>query len=105
MAFTVGAAKARTSVLAKIPESSTSSMPKRRSGLSVPKRSIASVHVICSIGPGRSPVAASAASSTASLTKASTSAWFTNDASMSSWVNSNWRSARRSSSRMQRAIW
>ena len=34
-----------------------------------------------------------------------TSSWETNDASMSSWVNSNCRSARRSSSRRQRAIW
>ena len=40
-----------------------------------------------------------------SVTKASTSSWPTNEHSMSSWVNSNWRSARRSSSRRQRAIW
>ena len=80
-------------------------MPKRRSGLSVPKRSSASAQVMRSIGGGRSPVAASAASSTASDTKAITSSWVAKEHSMSSWVNSNWRSARRSSSRRQRAIW
>ena len=38
-------------------------------------------------------------------TNASTSSWPTKLASTSSWVNSNWRSARRSSSRRHRAIW
>ena len=42
-------------------------MPNRRSGLSTPKRFIASCHVMRSIVDGRSPVTASAASSTASL--------------------------------------
>ena len=80
-------------------------MPKRRSGLSVPKRSRASFQVIVTIAGGRSPLAANVASMTASLTKSRTSSWPTKEASMSSWVNSNWRSARRSSSRRQRAIW
>ena len=60
-------ANALNSVAANTSVSSTSSMPKRRSGLSTPKRSIASCHVIRSISGGRSPVTASAAASTASL--------------------------------------
>ena len=75
------------------------------SGLSTPKRSIASCHVIRSIGGGRSPVTASAAASTASLMASSTSSWDTKLISASSCMNSYWRSARRSSSRKQRAIW
>ena len=66
-------AKALNSVPAKASVSSTSSMPKRRSGLSTPKRSIASCQVIRSMVGGRSPVAASAPASTASEIAASTS--------------------------------
>ena len=69
MAFTQGAPNALTSVPAKSSERSTSSMPKRRSGLSDPYRSTASAQVIRGTGPGRSPVTASAASRTASDTK------------------------------------
>ena len=50
-------------------------MPNRRSGLSVPYRSMASAQVIARMVGGRSPVAASAASSTASDTNPSTSSW------------------------------
>ena len=101
-----GARNARASVPANTAVSSTNSMPKRTSGLSEPKRSAASSQVIIAIGvDGRSPVAASVAAATASEMKPSTSSWSTNDASASSWVNSNWRSARRSSSRANRAIW
>ncbi len=112
MPFTHGALKALNSVAAKTDVSSTSSMPKRVSGLSEPKRSRASCQVMAgntvvpSAEPaGRSPVAASVAAATASEMKASTSAWLTKLASASSCMNSNWRSARRSSSRRQRAIW
>ena len=105
IAFVAGDEKALTSVRSKTGVRSTSSMPKRRSGLSVPKRSSASAHVMRSIGGGRSPVAASAASSTTSATKPITSSWLAKEHSMSSCVNSNCRSARRSSSRRQRAIW
>ena len=52
-----------------------------------------------------SPVTASAASSTDSEMAASTSSWSTKLISASSCMNSYWRSARRSSSRRQRAIW
>ena len=98
-------ANALNSVPAKASVSSTSSIPKRRSGLSTPKRSIASCHVIRSIVGGRSPVAASAAASTASEIAASTSSWPAKLISASSCMNSYWRSARRSSSRRHRAIW
>ena len=50
------------------------------------------------------PPAANAASRTPSVT-AITSSSCTNAISMSSWVNSSWRSARSASSRKQRAIW
>ena len=55
-------------------------------------------------GDSSTPPAAKAAVITPSVT-AITSSSATNDISMSSWVNSGWRSARRSSSRKQRAIW
>ncbi len=113
MPLTAAAWNALNSVAEKIEVRSTSSMPKRTSGLSVPKRSSASCQVICGNidrvaghgRPGRSPVAASVAAATASEMKASTSAWLTKLASASSCMNSNCRSARRSSSRRQRAIW
>jgi hypothetical protein len=98
-------AKARNDVLAKASVSSTSSDPKRTSGLSDPYRSMASSHVISGTAPGREPCTASWASSTASDTNPRTSSWLTKLASRSSCMNSNWRSARRSSSRRQRAIW
>ena len=85
---------------------STSSMPKRRSGLSVPKRSMASCHVMRL--DGRRALAhrrLGGVERRPRRRRPCTSSWVTNDASMSSWVNSNWRSARRSSSRRQRAIW
>ena len=66
-------ANALNSVPANTSVSSTSSMPKRRSGLSTPKRSIASCHVIRSIGRAARPSTASAAASTASEIAASTS--------------------------------
>ena len=65
MPFTQGAWNARNSVSANTPVNSTSSIPNRMSGLSVPKRSIASSHDIRGISPGRSPVTASAADATA----------------------------------------
>ena len=49
-------ANALNSVAPNTSVSSTSSRPKRRSGLSTPKRSIASCHVMRSISGGRSPV-------------------------------------------------
>ncbi len=105
IALTQGAAKARTPVPANTPERSTSSIPKRRSGLSVPNRSRASDQVMVVGGEGAWPVPARVASCTASETKPITSSCATKEASRSSWVNSNCRSARGSSSRMQRAIW
>jgi hypothetical protein len=46
---------------------------------------------------------------TSAATTGSSRAWMsgsaTKEASMSTWVNSGWRSARLSSSRKQRAIW
>ena len=48
-------------------------MPKRRSGLSTPKRSMASCQVMRSMADGRSPTAASVASTTASVTASWTS--------------------------------
>ena len=45
-------ANALNSVAANTSVSSMSSIPKRKSGLSLPKRFIASCHVICSIGGG-----------------------------------------------------
>ena len=103
--FTQGAWNTRAWVSAKIGVNSASSMPKRVSGLSDPKRSMASCQVMRSNVPGSCPVTSTVASATALVTKPSTSSRVTNDASTSSWENSNWRSARRSSSRRQRAIW
>ena len=82
-------------------------MPKRTSGLSTPKRSMASCHVRRGNGvvmAPRKPLADHAEEMARSST-AKTSSSSTKDISRSSWVNSGWRSARRSSSRMQRAIW
>ena len=103
--LTHGAWNTRAWVPAKIGVSSASSMPKRMSGLSEPKRSMASCQVMRSNSPGSCPATSMVASATAFVTKPSTSSRSTNDASTSSWENSNWRSARRSSSRRQRAIW
>jgi hypothetical protein len=65
-------------------------MPKRKSGLSTPNRSIASCHVMRGMTSGRSPTVASAASSTASLMASSTSSWSTKLISASSCMNSYW---------------
>ena len=62
MPLTHGALKALNSVAAKTSVSSTSSRPKRTSGLSEPNRSCASCHVMRGdLGAARSPVTASAA--------------------------------------------
>lgn len=98
-------ANALNPVPANTAVSSTSSIPKRRSGLSDPKRFIASCHVMRSIGGGVVPVAARAAAITAREIASSTSSLSTKLISASSCVNSYCRSARRSSSRKQRAIW
>ena len=105
MPFTHGAWNARNSVAANTSVNSTSSILNRMSGLSVPNRSMASSHDIRGISPRRSPVIASAADATVCEMNASTSSWETKLASASSCMNSNWRSALRSSSRRQRAIW
>ena len=105
MPLTVWPRNALNSVAANTSVSSTSSMPKRMSGLSEPKRSMASCQVICGISPTSAPATAPAQARIASDTNASTSSCPTKLASTSSCMNSNWRSARRSSSRRQRAIW
>ena len=76
------------------------------SGRSEPKRLIASAWVIRGYGPA--PTGKSVTANTAAITASiisSTSSSSTNPISMSSWVNSNMRSARESSSRKQRTIW
>ena len=98
-------AKALNSVALKTDVTSTSFISKRRSGLSTPYCSIASRHVIRSICGGACPVAAVAAAVTAAPIADKTSSWLTKDISASNCMNSYWRSARRSSSRRQRAIW
>ena len=97
--------KALNSVEANSCVSSTNSIPNRRSGLSTPKRSIASRHVMRSIVGGFSPVTASAAAVTARPMNSRTSSCETKDISASSCMNSYWRSARKSSSRKHFAIW
>ncbi len=80
-------------------------MPKRMSGRSVPKRRTASAWVMRGKGAVTStPAAAKDSTSTRSI-RSWISAGSTKEASTSSWVNSGWRSARRSSSRKQRTIW
>jgi hypothetical protein len=84
----------------------TSSSPNRMSGLSTPKRSIASLQAMRGNGVGSSTWSASRnVSASARSQAAKTSSSSTKDISMSSCVNSGWRSARRSSSRKQRATW
>ena len=81
---------------------STSSMPKRMSGLSEPNRSMTSSYVNTGNGTcriGRSGVVALLTSMATSSTKRITVASSTKLISRSSWVNSGWRSPRRSSSR------
>ncbi len=96
---TYGAWNTRNGVSLKYSATSTSSIPKRRSGLSEPNRRIASAYVMRGIGVATStPMSSHAALTTASPTSM-TSSWSTNDISTSSWVNSGWRSARKSSSR------
>ena len=80
-------------------------MPKRRSGRSVPKRAIASSWEIRGIGSSTSMPATPSTWAISRSLASITSSTSTNDISMSSWVKSGWRSARRSSSRKQRAIW
>ena len=81
------------------------SMPNRRSGRSVPKRRMASAYAMRGNGVGRSiPASAKHATRTASV-RSSMSPGSTKEASTSNCVNSGCRSARRSSSRKQRAIW
>ena len=87
-------------------EVSMSSRPKRRSGLSEPKRLMASRKVSRGKGvrisvPRHSFHRARNRPSTASNTSSS----LTKLISRSIWVCSGWRSARRSSSRRQRASW
>ncbi len=85
---------------------SQSSSVIRVSGLSDPKRSIASRYVMRRNGRSRATPPASAQPRTVtSSSTARTSSTPTKDISRSTWVNSSWRSARSSSSRKQRAIW
>ena len=85
--------------------SSWISIPKRRSGLSEPYLPIASLYGIRGSGSGTStPISAKAALITGSI-RPKTMSGVANEISTSTWVNSGWRSARRSSSRKQRAIW
>ena len=84
---------------------SCSSMPKRVSGRSLPKRSMASEYCMrCSGKTCSTPTASSTSAITPSI-MSMTSSPCTKLISMSTWVNSGWRSARRSSSRKHRAIW
>ncbi len=75
------------------------------SGLSTPNRSIDSCHVMRRNAGARSPRTDSTAVCTASVTTAITSSASAKLISMSYCMNSNWRSARGSSSRRHRAIW
>ena len=81
-------ANALNSVAEKSGVNSTNSIPKRKSGLSIPKRSIASRHVIRSMVGGASPVTAVAAATTARPMNSRTSSWDTNDISASNCMNS-----------------
>jgi hypothetical protein len=90
---------------------SVCSRPKRRSGLSLPKRAIDSSKRM----RGKRPVGVelgevdaehsfqSAKTSPSIIAKMSS--WLTKDISTSIWVNSGWRSRRRSSSRKHFTIW
>ena len=85
---------------------SFNSIPKRRSGLSEPKRFIASIHVIRRIGSFTSTSRISLNNFARSLSFTSiTSSTSTKDNSISICVNSGCLSARRSSSRKHLAIW
>ena len=87
---------------------SNSSMANRMSGLSEPKRSIASSYSNTGNGTsriGRSGVVALLTSMIICSMNPRTVASSTKLISRSSWVNSGWRSPRMSSSRKQRAIW
>ena len=87
---------------------SYSSIPKRRSGLSDPNRSIASSYSKTGNGIsriGRSGAVARVTPITMCSMKALTVSSSTKLISRSSWVNSGCRSPRMSSSRKQRAIW
>ena len=85
---------------------SWSSMPKRTSGRSQPYRRMASAYCIFCSGKATSvtPTAFKVSAMTPSI-MSHTSSPSTKDISISTWVNSGWRSARRSSSRKHRAIW
>ncbi len=96
---TCSAWKTRNPVPAKYPVRSASSSPKRRSGLSDPYRDIASANVIRGTSPTSTPSTPCQIARTTASPTSMTSSWSTNDISMSSWVNSGWRSARKSSSR------
>src|SRR5262249_16761998 len=87
-------------------ETSTISSPNRRSGLSEPYFASTSAIVIRGHGDATcTPTHPSKNSTASASTVERTSSSSTNDISRSSWVNSGCRSARRSSSRRQRAIW
>ncbi len=96
---TYGAWNTRKVVSAKYSVSSTSSMPNRRSGLSEPNRRIASAKVMCGISPISWPTVPAHSARMTSSPTVSTSDCSTKLISMSSWVNSGWRSLRKSSSR------
>ena len=75
------------------------------SGRSVPKRRTTSACVSRGNGVARGiPATAKDSTRTRSISSCRSSGSM-NEASTSSWVNSGWRSARRSSSRKQRTIW
>ncbi len=85
---------------------SSSSSPKRRSGLSEPKRRSASSHVIRGNGVSSStPMQSRQTVATIVSISPKISSWSGNAVSTSSCVISWTRSARRSSSRKQIAIW
>ena len=77
---------------------------QRRSGLSMPNRSIASRHASRGKGRGIACPASSQSATRTDSTTERTSSCVTNDASRSIWVNSGWRSARRSSSQTPRNL-
>ena len=80
-------------------------IPKRISGLSQPYCSIASCHVIRGNAGISIPLISLKRWRIISSKIPSTSSRSTNDISQSIWVNSGWRSARRSSSRKHFTIW
>ena len=98
--------KARKPLAAKASVRSASSSRTRVSGLSLPKRAMHSAQERRGKGRGSSiPAASRAPRTVSSSSTASTSSTPTKDISRSTWVNSNWRSARCASSRKQRLIW